>query len=241
VPLVAASKIGEWVESISAKTLDERRHRISLIEGDPSMQPMLTAPGNDVPLVSRVAASPPRETLPAKDELTGMPFEGATQAVGMPPLAVTDDMIMTQLSSGSVSSPGRLPLVTRSGRWWLAVSASGATILAVAVLAVVLARQGTAQDTTVAAAPPALATAAAAPSGTTTPAAADPVAPSASNTAAAPVAVSVAAAPATPWRAASAPTFSPTKAPPATPTARAAATSPVSSSQALQRALDSRH
>jgi serine/threonine-protein kinase len=79
LPPVVSSKIGDWVERIARQTLEERSARIAVIESDSSSPPV---------------PAPPVST-PSTSDLTRA--EGTA--------VVTDDMVLTQLSVGSVSAP----------------------------------------------------------------------------------------------------------------------------------------
>jgi serine/threonine-protein kinase len=93
LPLASASKVGDWVETRAHDTLTKRGARIAAIESDSFAQ---VAPES-----GRVGLPPGRTSHPS--------FASSKVQVQDAPdptsIAVTDDMIVTQLSSGSVSSP----------------------------------------------------------------------------------------------------------------------------------------
>ncbi len=104
-PLATASRIGDWVEVTAKDTLDERSARIASIESDSSLQ------------------APPRAPQPAPS------------IVGVTDTPAGDDVVPTQLSSGSVSSAGQSPPsgARRRTSWLLATGAAlvvGAAIVA---------------------------------------------------------------------------------------------------------------
>ena len=111
-PLATASRIGDWVDVTAKDTLDERSARIASIESDSSLQ------------------APPRAPQPAPS------------IVGVTDTAAGDDVVPTQLSSGSVSSPGQSqPSGTRRRTSWLL--ATGAALVVGAAMVAVVSRPST--------------------------------------------------------------------------------------------------
>jgi serine/threonine-protein kinase len=111
LPPAAASKIGDWVERAAKDTLDERSARIARIESA-----TLTMP-------------PPSErTRPPSDE----PLESTDARLIT---VVTDDIVHTQLSSGSISASGRPPFRPRHRTTWLLVGGGLALLVGALVVA----------------------------------------------------------------------------------------------------------
>ena len=156
LPGAAASKIGEWVERAAKETLDRRSARIASIESDSSvyLPPQLSSPppspapspasssradttgGTAGPSIPRPAptgkssrtsldASPGRAVpTPSPGVRSSLPTIEAS------PVAASEDVIHTQLSSGSISSPRVVPRASvRHRTTWLA-AAGGVVLLA---------------------------------------------------------------------------------------------------------------
>jgi serine/threonine-protein kinase len=114
VPLASSSKIGDWVESAAKETLDARSMRIASIESDSSMRGMPEQPTAGL-----------RPSQPAVEEVS----------------PVTDDMVLTQLSSGSVSSPHRVAAARDLSRTRSLFALGALGVLASGLLVVTLARR----------------------------------------------------------------------------------------------------
>jgi eukaryotic-like serine/threonine-protein kinase len=132
IPPATASTIGDWVEMAAKETLDERSARIFSIESDSSVQ----APAMPPPSPS----SPSSRSGPYPASMSSSPSGRAIRAALGHPVdeipTTSDDMMLTQLSSGSVSSPGRPSLLgTPRGKAWLVVAVAGVAIVAAVVLA----------------------------------------------------------------------------------------------------------
>jgi serine/threonine protein kinase len=105
MPAVAASVIGEWVEAMAKATLDERSARIAAIETDSSLYVLPNLP----------------------------PARPGVRAEPTTPLVAAGDEGLTQLSSGSVSTPAGPSPGGRRRRWAVAILASGAALALVVV------------------------------------------------------------------------------------------------------------
>jgi serine/threonine protein kinase len=127
-PLVAASVIGEWVEAVAKEALEERSARVAAIETDSSVEalPMpAPAPSGRVLDPSAPSASVnARAALPA-----GLASDGVSVVIA------DDTALATQLSSGSVSAPGRVSIAAAIHRPPLRV-AIAAGVAGVALLGV---------------------------------------------------------------------------------------------------------
>ncbi len=110
----AASRIGEWVSRAAKQTLSERSARIARIESDSARRPVPPLPSGTGPdLQVSMGSSPSVQAGWGPRSLGGAPMPGG----------VVDDMLPTQLSSGSVSAPAGLPVAARRGRAaWIAVA-----------------------------------------------------------------------------------------------------------------------
>jgi serine/threonine-protein kinase len=136
-PLVAGSVIGEWVETVAKETLEERSARIAIIETESASDSAVHAPpappssGGSVERAA-VTASPSKAGRPRLDDAGGPAKEEASVAI------IVDEAIPTQLSSGSMSSPGRVSLTAAIRRPGSRVAIVGGSVglLAVAALAV---------------------------------------------------------------------------------------------------------
>jgi eukaryotic-like serine/threonine-protein kinase len=122
-PLVAASVISEWVETVAKETLDERNARIAAIETESS---------------SHATAPPSAETAPLLEVI-------ARPAKELAAVAVTDDGTATQLSSGSVSAPARVSVAVAPprGGFRVAVLGGGLGLVAIGALAALWAQRAT--------------------------------------------------------------------------------------------------
>jgi serine/threonine protein kinase len=151
LPLATASTIGDWVEASAKETLDERSARIASIESDsaghaPPTPPRVSATGEENRAPRRSAPSlPPRPPpIGRRSQPSVHPEPPPRPPRSQPELPIeaaspnaTDDMLLTQLSSGSVSAPARsLPSGVRGRRRWLA--AVGGGLLLAAGLGVVI-------------------------------------------------------------------------------------------------------
>jgi eukaryotic-like serine/threonine-protein kinase len=119
-----ASKIGEWVESMSHDQLAERRKRIAVIESESATEAPL-APSERPPPRERV------EAVTARSPAASPGDEPRAETGTSVPL--TEDVVPTQLSTASVSAPGREASASRRGTR----IAIGALLTAVAGIAVV--------------------------------------------------------------------------------------------------------
>jgi serine/threonine-protein kinase len=144
LPHVPASKIGRWVERAAKDSLDQRSAKIAVIESDSSLATPVHLGSSPSPSPSSGAAAvgpvgslrrAPSDRLPASIGALDAP-----PTLAETPIAVTDDML-TQLSSGSISSPGRALLAGALGagrpRAWSAVALVG-VVVAVSVGILVL-------------------------------------------------------------------------------------------------------
>jgi len=123
IPLASSSKVGDWVQDAAKDTLSARSVRVATIESDSAIR----GPG------------------PA-----GQPSPASTDN---DPTLIADDMVVTQLSSGSASSP-LAPDRTRSRTMWLVVGgASGGLVLA-AVLGLTLSHRTEGASISTASTPP---------------------------------------------------------------------------------------
>jgi len=125
LPPVVSSKIGDWVERIARQTLEERSARIAVIESDSSSHPVPAPP-----------ASPPSTSGVSRADATGI---------------VTDDMILTQLSVGSVSAPRWQVVSQLRSRTGLAAATAGG-LLVVLLLVWITLHRSTSPSATAAAA-----------------------------------------------------------------------------------------
>jgi serine/threonine-protein kinase len=132
VPVMEASRIGEWVEQMAKEILTERSACIAAIESD-SAQHVATAPGT---LTDRASAAPSAPTAPApRAALPKAPSSVLVTEVA-PPSIVAHEPTITELSSGSSSAP-RLPFAGRSRRWvWVGGVAVGIGLVAGILFAV---------------------------------------------------------------------------------------------------------
>jgi serine/threonine protein kinase len=123
LPLASSSKIGDWVEAAAKETLDARSVRIASIESDSSMRAVADPTGGQ-PRLSRPGAV---EAFPVTDDVL-----------------VTQASSLTQLSSGSISSPGGRPPHARSPSrtMWLAAAGAGGGLLLVVLLVLAVAHRG---------------------------------------------------------------------------------------------------
>jgi len=138
LPSAAASKIGDWVERAAKDTLDERSARIARIESATMSMP------------------PPSEPArPSSDDAV----ESADARL-IP--VISDDIVHTQLSSGSISASGRPPFRARNRTTWLFAGAG----LALLVGALVVETAGRGGAAATASAPPASAWAPSPPAAT---------------------------------------------------------------------------
>jgi eukaryotic-like serine/threonine-protein kinase len=108
LPPAAASKIGDWVERAAKGTLDERSAKIARIES-----------------ATLDMHAPPEPAKPSSDE----PLESSE---ARPVAVIGDDIVHTQLSSGSISASGRPSFRLRNRTTWLL--AGGALALLVGAL-----------------------------------------------------------------------------------------------------------
>ena len=117
------SVVGDWVTDAAKEALDARHARIAQHRGDSAvLSPSQTR-----------RPCRPRRSQRRRSRRSRKPFPASAAATPLEPttrgdIAVTDDMILTQLSSISGSSPGRPSLLGRSPRrMWL--GAVGAALL----------------------------------------------------------------------------------------------------------------
>jgi serine/threonine-protein kinase len=151
IPLATVSKVGDWVEAAAKAALDERSARIADIENDSSKQELkvsLPAPVSGIAPVSGVAPVPRASPRPAP----GIE-DTSTEATS---IAVTEEMIYTELSSGSASAPRPQARAEKGrSRVWLAAAAGGGLLLTTTVIVAFTSRSTTAPaaDTTATATP----------------------------------------------------------------------------------------
>ena len=144
LPLATASRIGAWVEGAAKETLDQRSAMVAAIESDVSFHapPVLEPSSPSIPgrsesrgrVVPLSAAGLPvaGPALQASTESwPGRVAEAWTPPTG--PVGVGDELIATQLSSGSASTADGGPVrTTRLRRAWL-VAGAGLLVLVGAV------------------------------------------------------------------------------------------------------------
>ena len=120
-----ASRIGEWVARAARQTLTERSARIARIESDSAMRPAppFAGPGSNPDVLAAMGSSP---SVQARWD------RQAPGGAAMQP-GVADDIIPTQLSSGSVSAPGAPPVAAKLGRMAWIVVAGGVVLVGGAV------------------------------------------------------------------------------------------------------------
>jgi serine/threonine protein kinase len=131
VPPVAASKIGEWVESLIKEKLWERSERIAAIESSSATTAPVGPPSFGGSHAGPVTAAPAPAPLPPAPP---PPLRDAPGGEGGP-FPVADDTLPTQLSTGSVSAPGRPPsrFPRRRGARVLAGALAGTVAVSVLV------------------------------------------------------------------------------------------------------------
>jgi serine/threonine protein kinase len=147
VPLVPASRIGQWVQSAAGEALTRRSERLAVIESDSALsRPSLTQPrAPDEPVSttrpvpgSPVAAGP----TPVPPGTAAVPADAAPAQEGT--MVVSDDMFLhTQLSSGSVSVAGRGAVGAKPSRrgWLVAAAAVGGLLVGATILVAIVSRR----------------------------------------------------------------------------------------------------
>jgi serine/threonine protein kinase len=134
--LATASTLGDWVEETAKETLDARSARVASIESDSSLY--------------RQPGQKPR-SVAIEDEPEAPPPSVQTQA--SMPVAVTDDMILAQLSSASISPWGN-PSSSETRPRTKRISAVGVGLVLVTGVALVIARRSTTASSVTSAPPP---------------------------------------------------------------------------------------
>jgi serine/threonine protein kinase len=126
VQLVAASKIGDWVEAAAEESLHERSAKIALIESDTAVH-VLRVP--TPPAISPDESAQSRRLAAEAPELVlaGRPSQP------MVPI-VTDDGMPTQMSSGSISAPRRVARLRSTRLAWMAGGGVAACAIATSVV-----------------------------------------------------------------------------------------------------------
>ena len=122
IPLVTASKIGDWVETAAREALDERSAKVALIESDSAVH---------VLRVPTPAAGSPAGSLQSRRLAAAAPG-----LAGGPVAELADDTMPTEMSSGTASVPARGSLagVEAGGRRWRAWLAGAGVGLAAIVV-----------------------------------------------------------------------------------------------------------
>jgi serine/threonine protein kinase len=157
--VVSTSKIARWVETTAAQTLTDRDKRIALIENDSSIQLSTAQLDDDAARQRHAPTSPAMPAAPRAGSAGVAPaleVVPAASAVRVAPVSasrvVTDDMIQTQLSSGSVSAPGRA-LTVRPALARKVTLTLGGGVVVVATLLLAIGLHHPAPGTTVKAGP----------------------------------------------------------------------------------------
>jgi serine/threonine-protein kinase len=129
-PLATVSRVGDWVEAVAKETLDERSARIATMESNSSMQLPMPAPPPAPALSSLSGSFPPPVTQPT--------WRGSNTQLA----ETSRDVTVTQLSSGSVTSPGRAILLGgHLRRRTQLIAASAGAVVIVAGIAVAFSRR----------------------------------------------------------------------------------------------------
>jgi serine/threonine-protein kinase len=163
-----ASRVGDWVEASAKTTLDERSARLASIESDSSMHP---PPAVLSPTIDAPPQPPARPSRTGSGKVALRDMETAAMPPGM-----GDELVITQLSSGSISSPKLPAHPTGRSASTAIVLGGGALVLVTAGALTLLFARGAGHPAVVGASPTqrSSAASASAPSGST-PAAAPPL------------------------------------------------------------------